>query len=318
MNKKYTVFVSSTYKDLKDERKKILDNISGLDYIPIGMEYFPAADDEQFSIIKKLIDDCDYYILIIGGRYGSINEKTSLSYTEMEYNYAVQKKIPVLVFAHGDAMSLPNEKRDEEKHLIDKLERFRKSAMENRLARIWGNIEDLISSVVVSLVKATREIERPGWTRGSKEDIEVLVSENRQLRLKIDELTKKVPFNNDKVIWDERVMLHFTERHFVYTSETITNEFDKEYSLEEIFKIISIKLTSPKTNTELQNAFDTFNSGYYVSKEQVLQIRTKFMILNLVEISNEPNIAKKTGMKYYEEYTKLTTRGLQEMKRLNK
>jgi hypothetical protein len=66
------------------------------DCIPSGMEAFVAADIEQFEVIKKVIDLCDYYILIIGKRYGSINIKTQLSYTEMEYNYAIEKGIPVL------------------------------------------------------------------------------------------------------------------------------------------------------------------------------------------------------------------------------
>ena len=49
-------------------------------------------------MIKQVIDLCDYYVLIIGARYGSLNETTGLSYTEMEYDYAVSKNIPVLVF----------------------------------------------------------------------------------------------------------------------------------------------------------------------------------------------------------------------------
>ena len=49
------------------------------------MEGFFAADEEQLSYIKKIIDECDYYILIIAGRYGSIDE-TGVSYTEKEYD----------------------------------------------------------------------------------------------------------------------------------------------------------------------------------------------------------------------------------------
>src|SRR5580704_15967857 len=71
--KRYQVFVSSKYADLKEERSKVIQTIMELDCIPAGMEIFPAIDDEQFNFIKKIIDDCDYYILIIGGRYGTIH-----------------------------------------------------------------------------------------------------------------------------------------------------------------------------------------------------------------------------------------------------
>lgn len=79
-DKKYQVFVSSTYSDLKEERRKILDVLLMADCIPAGMEAFVASDTEQFEVIKKVIELCDYYVLIIGKRYGSINSSTGLSY----------------------------------------------------------------------------------------------------------------------------------------------------------------------------------------------------------------------------------------------
>ena len=62
MDKRYQVFVSSTYSDLKDERSAIIQALMEIDCIPAGMELFPAADEEQFKFIKSVIDDCDYYI----------------------------------------------------------------------------------------------------------------------------------------------------------------------------------------------------------------------------------------------------------------
>ena len=64
MDKRYQVFVSSTYADLKEERSRVIQTIMELDCIPAGMEIFPAIDEEQFNFIKKIIDDCDYYLLI--------------------------------------------------------------------------------------------------------------------------------------------------------------------------------------------------------------------------------------------------------------
>jgi hypothetical protein len=94
MDKRYQVFVSSTYTDLKEERWKAIQAVIELDCIPAGMELFPAIDEEQFEFIKKVIDDCDYYILIIGGRYGSTTSE-GISYTEKEYDYAVGKRLKV-------------------------------------------------------------------------------------------------------------------------------------------------------------------------------------------------------------------------------
>ncbi len=104
-NKKYQVFISSTYIDLIDERRKILDILLMADCIPAGMESFVATDNEQFEVIKKIIDLCDYYVLIIGKRYGTINPITEISYTEMEYNYAIDKGIPN-IFTNSDGFAL--------------------------------------------------------------------------------------------------------------------------------------------------------------------------------------------------------------------
>lgn len=126
MIKKYQVFVSSTYEDLKEERKKVQEVLLMGECIPIGMEAFVADNDEQFNIIKKKIDLCDYYILIIGNRYGSINPETQLSYTEMEYNYALEKAIPVLVFASENVYN--EHKESDEKQ--EKLKLFRQNAFD--------------------------------------------------------------------------------------------------------------------------------------------------------------------------------------------
>ena len=86
MDKRYQVFVSSTYVDLQEERQSVLQTLMEMDCIPAGMELFPAADEEQWEFIKRIIDDCDYYLLIIGGRYGSV-EYDGICYTVKEFDY---------------------------------------------------------------------------------------------------------------------------------------------------------------------------------------------------------------------------------------
>lgn len=72
MDKKYQIYISSTYEDLKEERKKAIETILTMNHFPVGMEMFSAADEEQWEIIRETIDVSDYYILIVGNRYGSV------------------------------------------------------------------------------------------------------------------------------------------------------------------------------------------------------------------------------------------------------
>lgn len=80
--KRYQIFISSTYSDLIETRKKISEHILSMNHIPAGMEMFSANGKEQWNTIQKSINNSDYYILIIGERYGSISETDGISFTE--------------------------------------------------------------------------------------------------------------------------------------------------------------------------------------------------------------------------------------------
>ena len=131
MDKRFQVFVSSTYADLQEERQKVIQTLMEMDCIPAGMELFPAADEEQWEFIKRVIDDCDYYILMIGGRYGSITHE-GISYTEKEYDYAISMGLKVLAFVHEQPNEIPLGKSDIDSALREKLEKFREKVSENR------------------------------------------------------------------------------------------------------------------------------------------------------------------------------------------
>ena len=159
--KKYQIFISSTYTDLIDERKLIIDALLKMDFIPAGMEMFVASDTEQFKVITKVIDLCDYYLLIIGKRYGSINEETQISYTEMEYNYALSKGIPILVFTLNDNVPVSSDKEENDPIKIAKLKSFRERAMKNRMATIWSNQTELALNIPIALTKLINDFPSP-------------------------------------------------------------------------------------------------------------------------------------------------------------
>ena len=197
--KKYQVFISSTYKDLINERQEILKVLLLADCIPSGMEAFVATDNEQFEVIKRVIDLCDYYILIIGKRYGSVNKTTGLSYTEMEYDYAIEKGIPVLVFVIDDGVNLPDSKTETDPSKIEKLNAFKKRAMENRLASVWISNTDLVGKVAISIMQAKKEIPRPGWQRATDYDETTLRKEIVELKEQRNAIEEKLKEANKTI-----------------------------------------------------------------------------------------------------------------------
>src|SRR4051794_10453066 len=97
VNKKFQIFISSTYEDLKEERDELIKTCMKMGHIPLGMEMFNAADEEQWLIIRRTIDLSDYYCVIVARRYGS-RDKDGTGFTEKEFNYAASKAIPILGF----------------------------------------------------------------------------------------------------------------------------------------------------------------------------------------------------------------------------
>lgn len=195
MDKKYQVFVSSTYEDLQEERKVVTQTLLKLDCIPAGMEFFPASSESQWSLIKRVIDDSDYYVVIIGGRYGSTNDE-GMSYTEMEYRYALEKGKPIIGFLHKNPEEIKSAFTEETQKGRKKLKAFR-ALVQERLVRFWTNPNELGNEVSISLTKLQKEFPSVGWIRmdsvddaDNAQEILQLKKENEELKKHADELEK--------------------------------------------------------------------------------------------------------------------------------
>lgn len=181
-DKRYSVFISSTFDDLKEERQAVQDVVISAGDFPVQMESFPAADEDQFAFIKTLIDKCDYYVLIVGGRYGTPSDD-GMSYTEKEYRYAVSKGIPVLGMLHGARGSISADKTEESLDGKRRLEEFVAEVERHRLRKTWTTRDGLKLAVREALDHAKATKPRVGWVRGDAiASVEALVELNEVRR----------------------------------------------------------------------------------------------------------------------------------------
>ncbi|CBK78513.1 hypothetical protein CLS_33040 [[Clostridium] cf. saccharolyticum K10] len=173
MEARYQVFVSSTYEDLKEERKEAVQAILEMDCFPAGMELFPASDKKQWDIIKKVIDDSDFYLLVLGGRYGSLGKDDRgmpVGYTEMEFDYAIRENKPVFAFIHEKPDTLPAARVERTEDGIARLNQFREKIKSNGTVMFWSNKDDLKASILKTLNDKRKEIrdeegKTEGWIR---------------------------------------------------------------------------------------------------------------------------------------------------------
>lgn len=187
IEKRYQVFVSSTYTDLIEERAEVMQALLELNCMPAGMELFPAANDTQWNWIKKVIDESDYYIVIVGGRYGTISQLTGQSYTEMEYRYAVEKGKPVIGFTHENPSTIPSGKCEQTPKAIKSLESFREF-VQSRLCKHWSSPTDLGAKVSRSITQLIKQYPAVGWVKADLIPSESSASEILKLRKKIETL----------------------------------------------------------------------------------------------------------------------------------
>lgn len=169
MKKKYQVFVSSTYKDLADERAAVTQCLLEMGCIPVGMEQFPASDMSQMDYIEMMLDDCDYYVLILAGKYGSC-DSDGIGFTEKEYDYAISKGIPVMSYVIRDAGKLINEKCETTGSGRKKLQAFRTKVCSGKLVKFYTDIGSLQAAVAVSLNRCIQDFPAVGWIRGDATD----------------------------------------------------------------------------------------------------------------------------------------------------
>lgn len=245
MDKRYQVFVSSTFADLKDERSNVIQTLMEMDCIPAGMELFPALDEEQFEFIKKVIDDSDYYLLIIGGRYGSLSDE-GVSYTEMEYDYAISKGIKVIALVHGSPEKLAVEKVEIDSDAQQKLQLFKQKVTTNRLVKFWNDAKELSGLVALSLPKTIKTYPAIGWVRGNEatdnnellKQLNELRQENNKLEEQVKELRKNKNEMSDLAQGDDEVII--SVKCDVLEGKKIS--WEQKVTWNNLFKSIGLKI----------------------------------------------------------------------------
>lgn len=245
MKKKLQVFVSSTFTDLIQERQAAVQAILKAGHIPAGMELFKASDKSQWETITRWIDESDAYILILGGRYGSIDPSTKISYTEMEYDYAIAKGKPLFaIVMKDDAIELKAKE-----HGLSFIERenpqlltlFRQKVLQT-MSSFFHDERDIKLAVHENLGDLRDDPTLTGWVSGSEipdtqslnEQIANLRKENERLKRELTSAAKnKSPAGSPSI--DEIIrLLELTA--IKIPANVIGSESDVDANLLLIFK----------------------------------------------------------------------------------
>ncbi|WP_218221591.1 DUF4062 domain-containing protein [Nesterenkonia sp. Act20] len=287
MDRRYQVFVSSTFTDLIEERKQIIQALLELECLPAGMEMFPAADEDQWTLIKEVIAQSDFYVVVVGGRYGTVSEQ-GMSYTEREYDYAVELGIPVLGFIHATPGDIPVKKSERDAAAQQRLEEFR-AKVRMKHVRTYTGAEDLGSKVSRALNMAMRRTDAEGWVRGRYAMTPEVQTEVAQLRAQVAELKQEAQSANvadvnipDDVASGEDLYqmeclvayysaeaLH-AQVNFLEPAEELQHSTTVPVTWNQIMKELAPRLLDEASERELAKALDAYSHRLLVGDHQEL------------------------------------------------
>ncbi len=321
MEKRYQVFVSSTFRDLEAERQEVMHALLELDCIPSGMELFPAANETQWNLIKKVIDDCDYYVLILGGRYGSIGPE-GISYTEMEYRYALATQKPTIAFLHRSPGKIIADNSESSQEGKEKLRAFRES-VEKKLCKHWESPQELGSVVSRSLIQLIRSTPAVGWVRANELADREATMELLQLRRRVEELQAELSRARVSAPKGSEGLAQGDEEHSVqfffsatapgeYQSKTISSSFNPTWN--ELFACIAPLMIHEATEPALKNALDSLAEAeniermrekktlarhslrsFHISQDDFQTIKVQLRALGLIAKSDKVRSVKDSG-----------------------
>jgi len=320
MDKKYQIFISSTYSDLRNERDLVIKSVLEMGHIPLGMEMFSAGDEEQWKLIRKQIDDCDYYVVIVAHRYGSMDG--DVSFTEKEYDYATSIGIPTLGFVINDEAEWNSKHIDRAASKVDKLDFF-KTKIKGKLVSFWDDKNDLYGKVSISLMKQFNTNPRLGWVRTSEDSSPKILKEISRLSGENARLRKQMEIFESLTIQEEKNKLNRlieTLKHnkrslsFFY-SEIMAQDWEdrKEFTLFEIFNLIAPELVIENSTKDCAHLMGI---SFRPDKERKVRrnwpcpsntVRKIFADLNVLDLVTPSS--KKHSVKDDNDYWTLTAEG---------
>jgi hypothetical protein len=302
MEKKHQIFISSTFTDLKAERQAAVEAVLAAGHIPAGMELFAAGDESQMEVIQRWIDDSDVYMLILGGRYGSLHPSTGLSYTEHEYEYALSTGKPFFALVLTEnAIELKKAELGDDANETMNLEKyadFRQKVL-SKISKLVEDCKDIKIGVLESIRLLERKYSLHGWVRSDTlpemppllKQLSTLTEENSILKAKMAE----APVTS---LADGQIKLADLQ-----DKVTVGMEFKSGYdhparghkenlSWAEIFSLISPKLLAGQDDDNMKNyiarqilEYKGFHPYSCKVIEQDFQaIKIHLMAINLIDV----------------------------------
>lgn len=190
IDKRYHVFISTTEADMHAERVVLSQTLVSQGFFSWGLEQRTPLTT---AFARRQIDDCDYFILMLGSRYGEL-PASGVSYMHLEYIYAVTKQKPILVLMYEAPESRADEFQDRHPEGKVKFLDFRRQLQRERdMVMTFRDLRDLEIAIRHTMPQFLNRYPAQGWIRPNHQQLQQLQDENEQLRQKVIQLEQQQP-----------------------------------------------------------------------------------------------------------------------------
>jgi tetratricopeptide (TPR) repeat protein len=153
------IFVSSTTRDFADARKKVCERLLQLDIQPVSMDSYASDPKSPQQLDDAKVKSCDAFVIIVGHLYGSCPPDKEKSFTELEYEVALNSHKPVYTFLASEQFTY-NPNFREEDAANTKIKAFRDRLAKKHSPRPFDNADNLCVEVIVALASIAKSVSK--------------------------------------------------------------------------------------------------------------------------------------------------------------
>jgi hypothetical protein len=298
---KYHIFIGSTLDDLKNERKELFRIVMELGHIPVMADYLDGDARNNLKLLQKIIEECDYFIALVGHKYSAADGKVLPLVTQC--SMAAKKGIPVLALIIDEKARSKPAKKEKDPALISKLNDF-KSRLQEGPYETWLNSPDLCQKAQSLLVQELNVNTRPGWVRAEKQIDSTVANEISRLSSENAALRRQVILDDSAAVNRLREQLKQALKVLALNKVTLSFyyasgdnwENSRQFRYIRIFKLLVPELALGKNTAEISRFFGTVlnpdlektvRKDYPTPSNTIKKIMADFSMLRLVKCVND-------------------------------
>jgi hypothetical protein len=302
MNKKYHIFVATTLDDLKNERKELPRIIMELGHIPVMPEFINSEPDKnEKMLIQKILEECDYCVLLLAHR--CLPEGEKIPPMEIEYSRAVKKGVPVLSLVIDGKARWKASKRETNPEAVKRLEEFKEKLKSDACAE-WINTADLRQKAQSLLIREMNLNPRPGWIYADQAIDPSVANELSRLSGENEELKRRIKLENSDIAAQIRDQIKKALKVLALNKATLSFyyidgenwENTRKFRCLRIWKLLVPELSIGKTTAEISRFLGnilnpdlerTVRKDYPTPSNTIKKIMSDLALLKLVKYSNQ-------------------------------